>query len=311
MPVACGRVMFAVRWRRHGDRGRHPPQYGAHVSPDRIYQYTSIARPVDPSYPTNRAVLILSPLAAAASAALHWLGIGQPISTGSAAVAGALIVFASWALARELAPDDNPGAFVSVALAFAAHVLLGATSVLLLFLTLFLVRIVNRSTGLAARPWDTIGVVAFAAWATFSLEQPLLGAVGAVAFVFDAVLAAGRRYQLIAAAACAAASVYAGVRIGFAGVDVSLQPGVAIAVPAIFFCYLILVAMTRRVESKGDTSEERLSVSRVRAGMLVGGLVAAQAVLQPIDHANGGDPLLWATLLGVTLGGFARTIRTR
>ena len=52
---------------------------------------------------------------------------------------------------REFAPDNNPAAFVGVVLAYAALLLLGPGAYLLVFTTLFLVRIVNRTTGLAPR----------------------------------------------------------------------------------------------------------------------------------------------------------------
>ena len=41
---------------------------------------------------------------------------------------GLLVVFGCWALARELAPDDNPGAFIGMAFAFASFLLLDDAS---------------------------------------------------------------------------------------------------------------------------------------------------------------------------------------
>ena len=43
----------------------------------RIYKYTSIGRPLEPEYPTNKAVLILMPLAALLGAVTAWLAGGQ------------------------------------------------------------------------------------------------------------------------------------------------------------------------------------------------------------------------------------------
>ena len=52
------------------------------IPPTGVYRFTSIARPVDPAYPTNRALLFLVPIAAAAAATgraldrrgRHWFG---------------------------------------------------------------------------------------------------------------------------------------------------------------------------------------------------------------------------------------------
>lgn len=117
-----------------------------------IYRFTSIGRPIDPAYASNRAVLWLMPVGAVLFAALRWYASGADAGLGSAAITGLLLVFGAWALARELAPDDNPAAFLATAIAFVAAAFVGSGSLLLVFVALFLVRIVNRSTGLAPSP---------------------------------------------------------------------------------------------------------------------------------------------------------------
>ena len=126
-----------------------------------MYRFTSIARPIDPAYLTNRALLMILPLLMLASgglASLYDMGDGP----AAAAFSGALAAFAAWALTRELAPDYSGAAFVALALAWAANIALEASSVMLLFVALLLVRLVNRSTGPQWRLADTFGCSAFA-----------------------------------------------------------------------------------------------------------------------------------------------------
>ena len=52
----------------------------------RIYKYTSIGRPLEPEYPTNKAVLILMPLAALLGAATSWFAGGQATQVVQAAI---------------------------------------------------------------------------------------------------------------------------------------------------------------------------------------------------------------------------------
>ena len=71
------------------------------------FTYTSIARPVDPSYPTNTAVLVLMPIGGAIAAGVA-LSSGTPWGMSIMdAVYGLLVVFGSWALTREVAPDET------------------------------------------------------------------------------------------------------------------------------------------------------------------------------------------------------------
>ena len=141
--------------------------------PTGIYRFTSVARPVDPRYPTNRALLIVLPIGAAAFAILASLGFFEAGAL-SAMLSAFLVGFAAWAFTRELAPDDDAAAFVALALAWVMSAATGATGVILTFAALFLARIVNRTTGLAARPWDILMVGGFVLWAAWNLGQPLL-----------------------------------------------------------------------------------------------------------------------------------------
>lgn len=277
---------------------------------DRLYRVTSIGRPLDPSYRTNLAVLVLMPVAAVVAAlvaAIRGDGFGAIAAQG---LVGPAAAFGAWALARELAPDDNPAAFVSMALAFTASLMVDSPSLLLLFATLGMARIVNHTVGPPARLTDSVvvlGLVLATAWIT---RSPVLPVVGAVAFALDASLEDGVRRQ-IAFAVLALAGAAVAVRVlDPAAANHTIPVGVGALVGVVSVGFGIAIARTRQVSSLADATGQPLSVHRVRAGMFIGLLVAVQATLLGTEGLEL-SALVWAALAGVAIGGLRRRERSQ
>ena len=272
-----------------------------------IYRFTSIARPIDPAYLTNRALLMVLPLLMLLSASLASLyDVGHGPAT--AAFSGALVAFAAWALTRELAPDYNGAAFVALTLAWSANVVFGTSSVLLVFVALLLVRLVNRSTGPRWRLLDTLGVLGFCIWAAVSMQQPLILVVTAGAFTLDASLKEPLRRHYLAAAACVPVFIWMLLgEVRFMAGDLTAWDWGLIGV---FAGGIILVAATNpEPVSYCDTSPDRLDRLRVNAGLVVGWLTAFQLLLTNGPSAWLETPV-WACMLAVLVS-FADRIATR
>ena len=272
------------------------------------YRFTSLARPIDPAYLTNRALLIILPVVAvlnAGLATLHDSGRGPM----SAAFSGALSAFAAWALTRELAPDDNAAAFVALVLAWFLNAAFGVHLVLLLFVGLLLVRLVNRSTGLPWRLLDTLGVFGFCTWAAISTQQPLILLVASLAFGLDAVLDGPLRRHYLAAAACL--PVFAWMLLGASDLvagDLAVRDWLLIGVSAIGV--ILFVKTSPEPISYCDTSPDRLDRVRVNAGLVVGWLLAVQALLTS-GRAAWLETPIWACMIAVLLLFLARRQRAR
>lgn len=277
--------------------------------PAGVYRFTSIGRPLDPRYPTNRAVLVLLPALAMAGASIVLLAGEGWMAALAAGLMFMLVAFGTWALTRELAPDDNPAAFIAIALGI-AQVFAGTDSVLLVFVALFLVRIVNRTTGLAPRPLDSLAVLGFAAWAMDSLGQPLLGLVAALAFALDALLPAGRRWQLVPALLACALAVRGIATDGITLAPRLLTSGSSLIVAVVLLAYSLATWRSRRVVSVADIGGERLQASRVQAGMVIGALVVVQAYLVSGPVMLESSPT-WASLVAVPLGAMLRMLYRR
>jgi chromate transport protein ChrA len=290
------------------DRALHFPTSRADVNEHRVYRITSIGRPVEPKYPTNKAILILMVSAALIAGLVSAMqGVGGGASARSALVAF-LVVFACWALGREMAPDDNPAAFVGAVLAFVSLWCWPSPSLLLLFTALVLARIVNRSTGLTARLGDSVIVTALVIWTMVDLQNPFAGVAGALAFLLDARLAEPNQRQWPFASVCLAAVIIHVLLTGSDNLGATWLPEPQYVIAGVtLLAFLVYALSLRTVSSLGDVGGLVLNVGRVRGGMLVVWLLTLQASLQAPDAVQIVVPLL-AVMAGVVLAGTANRL---
>lgn len=263
-----------------------------------IYQYTSIGRPLDPAWPSNKAVLVLLPLAAVLGAALEWADGGTWSAVLLQALNLALALFLSWALARELDPDDQTVAFISLAAGVLVGMLLDSPGVLAAIAALGLIRIVNRSTGLPARKSDSVVVVLLTIAVIYWTGSPLFGGVAAVAFILDGSLKEPLRHQWVFALVCLGGMVVYLVDhdsgLGLPDTPDSLFEWLSVLFLLMFALGILL---TRRIRSRGDINDRPLLVGRVRGGMAVGLLAALQSVDRPENVA-----VIVAAIAGICIG---------
>jgi hypothetical protein len=273
-----------------------------------VYRFSSIARPVDPAFPTNRALLILLPLLAVANALLAMAGIISA-TWPAAAISAALTGFIAWALARELAPDDDVAAFVALVLAWAASIYSGHSSVLLPAVALLLVRIVNRTTGLPARPLDTLAILGLCIWVSIDQEQSLILLVAAIAFSLDAALIDPLRRHFLAAGVCAA--VFVGLLVNGTTPTVSdLATRDWLLVLLAAAAIALIIGGNREPVSPCDVSPRRLDGVRVNAGLVLGLLIAV-AVLIANGPSAWFDTALWSCIVAVAVSRAARSVLRR
>ena len=281
------------------------------MSERRIYRVTSLGRPVEPKYPTNKAILVLM-LLAALVAGLVALAQGVVFEGSVArALSALMLVFVCWALGRELSPDDNAAAFIGTALAVIGWWWWPLPSLLLLFSALALSRVVNRSTGLTARRSDSLIVTALVIWTMVDLQNPLLGLAAATAFVFDARLADPKRSQWLFAALCLAAVGIQMRVIAKANLAVTFPLTLQyVATAAILLAFLAMAFSLRTVSSVGDVGARALDPSRVRGGMLVVWLLALATILPERSGLEMALPML-AVMAGVVLSAVINTVGNR
>jgi len=267
-----------------------------------IYRITSIGRPLDLHYLTNRLVLMLLPAAAVIAGAVAFLRNDVILEILEAALLAPVVALGSWALARELAPDVPSVAFVSMFLALGMFLTVEPSSILILFVALLLVRIVNRTVGLPARVTDSILVASITAWLTYDGPFPWLGIIGVLAFALDASLEQRLLHQWVFSGVCLMAAGLSFYRHGPYLLEESLSRNMVILLTIIAVVYLLRIWQTNGVTSLSDATGSFLYLSRVRAGMLVAFWIGLQALTQG-QLGIEATSLVWATLVGVSLGG--------
>jgi hypothetical protein len=267
-----------------------------------VYRFSGLARPIDPAYPTNKAVLLFAPVVFLLGAIYTYLGGADFVDILRAGLNASLLLFFTWAVTRELTPDDNAAAFIAVGIALVAWPRVGLQSILTLAAVLGAARLVNRSTGKPATMPDSVLVtLGLGAMAWFSSWT--FGVIGALAFLLDAGLpVAGqqerRRDHLAFAAALAGVTVARLIVVGAEPLRVPAHLPVWVMIAGL--C-AIAIWQYPRPRSVGDVDQRRLVHARVRGALAVG---LVSAVLLSMD---GGVNLfqivgVWACVLAVPLG---------
>ncbi len=263
-----------------------------------LYRFTSIARPIDPSYLTNRALLYALPV-------LGVLGAVVAVTTGQGdealriAFTGMLVSFIAWAFTRDLAPDYVETAFVALGLAWLGSLAFGTDKVLVVFAVLLLLRVVNRTTGLPLTWFDTASVLGFVGYTSMQTGQPLLVLLMALAFALDGLLHQPLRRHLAAAAVCLPLFAWLVANApGFALVQLALVDWVLLALALLGGA--VFVVLSPEPISYYDNAYDRLDLGRVNASFLIGLLAGLQAVVTLGPTAWFETPI-WACLFAVLL----------
>jgi hypothetical protein len=267
----------------------------------KLTDITALGRtPIDPSYPTNRAIAVLTTVVGIAGATLRLLKGTAPLGSALWGIGVGLAVFLTWALGRELDPDHDLSAFGGAGLVPIILLLVGATSLLLILWLLLVLRLVNRTTGLPAKPLDSLGVLGLGAWLTWQGHW-MVGLMTSVAFLLDGLLSPPLRRQLFASSLALLATVILSIFQG--GMAMESGPDMLVVVFSIVVAGLFLpvIATTREVEAVGDATGEVLNPRRVQAAQLVALLTAV--LFAWWAGASGLITLLplWAAMIGVGL----------
>lgn len=264
----------------------------------RIYRYTSIVRPPETATLAGKILLLLVFASAVLGAAMAWRSGLPAIMVFQKGVCALLAVYGCWALARELDPDDRAAAFLSLVAGAIAVLATDSPGILILYTTLGLVRMVNRSNGLTARKSDSFLLLALSLLVIYMSGSPLYGLVAGLAFLLDGSLREPLRHQWVFGFVC-----FGGTLVYVVDHDVALGQ---FSVPGslfgwlgwlFVFIYALNILLQNSVKSMGDSNGKALDLARVRGGMSIGLLAAFQAMLHPGDMV-----LMVAVLAGICFG---------
>lgn len=266
----------------------------------KLTDITALGRPIDPSYPTNRAIVLLSVAAALVGAIAQLVGGMALLPSIVWGASAGLSVFLGWALARELDPDHDLSAFVGAGLTMIGLLLSGLPSLLVLLWLMLALRIIDRTVGLPVRPLDSLALLGLGGWLAWQGNW-VAGLVTAVALLLDGLLSPPLRYHLllsgVALAVTAALLIFQG---GIAPASELTRPAVLVAV-LLAALFAIVIATTRELRTKGDVTGEPLNPRRIQAAQILA-LFTALIYVWWGGESSVPDLLpLWAAMTGVAL----------
>ena len=254
----------------------------------KIFELTSLQRWVDPRYPTNLAISILT-LAASALAFIFQLYQGMNfLDALSYAFSVAATVFLCWALARELDPDRDYSAFLAAGLGTLGYFLYGSPGLLALLLVLVSIRVINRTVGPPATLFDSLFLLGLGVFLT--LEGELVpGLIAAGALLLDGLLLPQNRRNLLFSLLMVVFMGVYEIEVGFSTELNAFNPQGYLILGFVSILFFPVVYSYRRVESVCDRSGEELLPVRIRAGMVFGlasgwlaWLLGAWQILHPL-----------------------------
>lgn len=238
-----------------------------------IYKITSIGRPLDKNYQTNRVIASISIL-------ISIIALVYKTSAGSTVVDSlfwalgvALTVFLTWALGREVDPDHDASAFVGVALALPALYFLELPDFIQLFWFLLASRVINRTTGLASRISDSIIVLLLGSWLMYQGNWGY-GLATILLFVLDSKMEPKNQKQWIFAAI---GSLTTGILLKhvtwYHAFTFNFTSGLSLLLLVLGIPFII---SSKSLKSKGDATGRPLSPRRVQTAQLLVLIMAVQ-----------------------------------
>lgn len=267
----------------------------------KLADLTALGRtPIDPSYPTNWAIAALALVVAIAGTIVHLLTGAALLESVLWGIGAGFVPFLTWALGRELDPDHDLSAFVGAGLVLITFLLPDMPSLILILWLLLVLRIVNRTVGLHAKPWDSLAVLGLGAWLAWQ-GYWLVGLMTAVAFLLDGLLSQPLRYHLFVSGLAFVITVAIAIFRGEMAMESGPTMPVVISLVVMVGLFTIVIATTRKVEAVGDATGKVLNLRRVQAaqvlalltGLLIAWWAGASGMMAMLP--------LWAAMVGVSL----------
>jgi hypothetical protein len=266
----------------------------------RMSDLTAVGRVLHSRYATHRALAALTLLVGVAGGAFHLFSGVALLESALWGVGAGFTVYFAWALGRELDPDHDLSAFVGVGLMLVGLPLFGLPSFMVLLWLLVALRVLNRTVGLPARPFDSLALLSLGGWLTWQ-GYWMVGLMTAVALLLDGLLAEPLRYHLLLSGFAFFATVILSIFHG----DIAMEAGptlpTVISSVVVAGLFLVVIVTSRHVQAVGDATGKPLNPRRVQAAQAFALLTAL--LMAWWEGASGVAALtpLWTALLGVAL----------
>ena len=266
----------------------------------RLTDLSAVSRTLSLKVPTNIAIGLLSAAVAVAGGIVQLSGGMSLMESLLWGIGAGLSVFLAWALTRELDPDHDLSAFMGAGLMLIGLLVSALPSFLALFWLLVVLRIVNRTVGLPARPLDSLGALILGGWLTWQGNW-VAGLLTAVAFLLDGLLPPPAKHRLFLSSIAFAGTAVLSVFHGNMAMERGPTMPAVLAAVGMGGLFVFVIATTREAKALGDATGERLSARRIQAAQVI---ALCNALLHTWwEGASGMIELLplWAAMAGAAL----------
>lgn len=273
-----------------------------------LYAWSALARPLSFRLLPHRILLICTGLAFLLSCSLHLVyaafEVQEAVFVG---IRLGLAVFLSWALARELYPDAPWAAFAAVAVSSLGLLLWPWPDLGVLFFTLLTTRVINRTSGLPARPLDVVVLLIITAWLLYRGEL-MAGMLAAAAFWSNSRLPEPQlqhKYLILPVVIATAWAIAYQPHLAAPG---ALSVDRTIVIIALASGFAFFLRTYKQTSSVADANGKPLSLKRVRSAQVITLLAASIFSLWYGDYFFETISPLWAAFAGIFLyAAFSRT----
>ena len=264
--------------------------------------YFTIGRALDPSYWTNRIVIGLCALTAVISA-LHGTVSGLPLKDiALQSLTAPLSAFIPWALAREMDPDNEVAALLTLPIGVTTYVLWGGHMALGGFAMVLCARMLSKTTGPETAPGDMVATAALALSSAVA-ETPVIGIPAGLAHCYAGAGRNSLLYRMTGIGCIALSSALLWKN------SVSFAPApyhslAAAAVLAIFIGWRLSISLP--LTSRDDRGLSTLERKNVNSAAILIALAAGMLTLAYNGTTWQYGLGLWAALAGVACYGIVR-----
>ncbi len=265
-----------------------------------VPSFLGLGRTLDPRYPTNVAIGLLTPLVGILVGAATLLRGEGLLASVVQAIYLAGSFFLAWALAREVDPDHPYSAFAAAAISLVVVPFLSLPSLIAIYLLLYVARMISGTVGKPASAVEAVGMLIVAAWFSWQLSW-VFGAAVIAAFLLDARLRPTYPTHIRYAAAAAALTLAIAVLRGSFLPQPPAARGDWLLMGLAGAAFILVIFDTRRIRVSTDAGSEPVPAGRVRASQLTTLLAAAGLAMWIGRSGLAVASPLWAVFLGVAL----------
>ena len=261
-----------------------------------IHEITTVGRSLNFDYFSNKLITIIAVLTFiiitlfnAARGEANYTNLITGLRAG-------LLVFLLWAISRELDPDKEWGAFVTVSLALTFIVVFEIPTILPFVWFLLILRVINHSSGMAAGIMDSLLTATIGIILAYYMSL-IYGILTTAGLIFDTRLNDPAKYHLPMGAFMLIVSAIVYVENGGITFAYSYESILFVVFGTVLF--LPAIIWTGKLESVGDRTNEPLDPARIKMARIMGILLFLGMGIAPHEINLALVPFVFCIFAGI------------